>query len=144
VVEAVESALVDGSRGAAVDPDLGIGEHSLEDHAHRAVRPVGWDGEVATVDAFLVRRREVLRQAVARPNLHAVVVRAESLHFPARGNGDRRPDAAVSPGGAEEIPAHGIIRAAAGEVLDFRGGAAAEARGEDEESENAENVHGQE
>ena len=122
VGEAVEAALVHGSRLDTVDLDLGVRHHTFEDDPDLLAAPGAGHVEAAPVDAVLLSEGVL---AVVGPSLlgvalvdivAAVGVAPETLLLPAGGDVDLAPFAGVHPVGAPEIPLYGVVRPLAGEV----------------------------
>ena len=79
--EAVERSLVHRACLALVDHNLGVGHRALKHEVDVVVGPLGRQRELILVHAFLVCNAVWERFAV---KLHAVLVSAEALKFPAR------------------------------------------------------------
>ena len=79
--EAVERSLVHRAGLALVDHNLGVGHRALKHEVDVVVGPLGRQRELILVHAFLVGYAVWERLAV---KLHAVLVSAEALKFPAR------------------------------------------------------------
>ena len=112
--EAVETALVHGTGGLAVDAHVRVGHHALEDDAHVAAPPGGRDLEVVAVLAVFVDGSD------AETGRKAVGVLAEALQLPLRWDFDRGPFAAVLSVRAAELPGPGVVGAGAGEIQCLR------------------------
>ena len=111
---ACKASLIKASASLApVDRDVGIGEDSLEDQLYLAALPLLWQRKLGLVESVLVG--DALGRTLT-VETHPVLVGAEPLKLPARGNANLRPLAAITSVGALEVPFHHVVAAVAAKV----------------------------
>lgn len=110
VPEPVKAALMNRASGLAIDLDLRVGEHAIEDDVHTPALPFFGHGEYMFVETLLLG---AIIEEIVLGQVAAIIEGSETFGLPAGRNGDYRPDFTVSSVCAVEFPIDRIIVAGA-------------------------------
>ena len=117
VGDAIECSLVHRAGLTLVYLHLSVGHRGFENELDVMVCPFFGQGELILIHAFLIGNAVGKSLSI---ELHAILIVAEALKLPARGDTNLGPLARVVTTGAEEVPLHHVVASASAQILALR------------------------